>query len=185
MTERVGGRLVDLLAPAPGELEPFFRLRPAEPRTLHLGWGDESSPDRPPAPEEPLGPLLVRDARTGETYGFATGYRPARSAAVDVSVFLDPGRSPPGVGVEAYVLYARRLAEYGVPAIRILQLGGDDVGRRMLERLGMRPAVRMREHVWSGGALHDWLVYRLEVGAFDAVQERLETLLHRRAPAGR
>ena len=181
MTAPRRGHRVHLVTPGPGELEPFLRMQSAEPRTPHGGLGEEGPPGHFLASDQPVGPLLVRGARSGEAYGFATGYRPAGSAEVDLSVFLDPRRSPPGVGPEAYLLYARRLAEDGVPAVRIIRLGGDDLARRMLERLGLRPQVRMREHVWSGGTLHDWLAYRLAAEEIDRVERRLDTLLRRPA----
>lgn len=176
------GRLIELVIPAAqDELERLYAQRSAEPRTGSSPRGRDELPGGPWLPADgPLGPMLVRDAESGESYGYADCFTLRAPSSVWVTVFLDPRRAPPGVGIEAYLLYARCLHDAGVSSFVIDISSGDLAGQRILGRLGLRAPVRMREHLWAGGTWHDSVLCFVAATELEAIEQRLEPLLYRR-----
>lgn len=168
------GRFVKLQPPDPAELARLDALRHIEPRTPQTFARDFSLAG-------PLGPMLVRGVASHAIYGVVDGFMPmSQSDVVELTVFLDPHRSLPGAAIEAYLLYARALFHAGVRTLRISILDGDQMGRRVMGRIGLRAQVRMREHQWSGGRLHDLLIYVVHVEEVARIDSAVAAALYRR-----
>jgi len=109
-------------------------------------------------------PMLVREQRTGNALGIVANQRLPGDVAAFV-VFVDPARGRAGYGAEATALYISHLFDSGARLVTMDVLSFNPVNRQ-LQRFGLVPQARMREHVYAAGRYWDVVVYSFSAAEF-------------------
>lgn len=105
-------------------------------------------------------PLLVRSLASMRALGvISSGELNDAPGVAEVSLFADPRLSAPGWPLEAYLLYLRYLFDRGAAKLQIGVYDFDELGLRMLAKLGFRPQAILRQHVYVAGFLRDVHVF--------------------------
>jgi RimJ/RimL family protein N-acetyltransferase len=105
-------------------------------------------------------PMVISEIQSGAVVGVVASNRLPGDIA-SFLIFLDPdhGRAPHGM--EATALYVSHLFDSGARLVMADVLAFNPVNR-LLQRVGLMPQARLREHVYAAGRFWDVLVYSFD-----------------------
>lgn len=143
-------------------LEPRAQAGEAELRAIDEAWVLDPAMGGVPfgARQVFAEPMSIRESASGAVVGMVANQRLPGDVA-SFLIFLDLARGRAPHGVEATALYVSHLFDAGARLVTLDVLVFNPVNR-LLQRVGLMPQARLRDHIYTAGKFWDVLVYSFD-----------------------